>query len=312
MKKSIRHYYLNTNLGYYIMYPVFRIHELLLRLIPDEPYIQYKFKKILGYRLNLNNPRTFNEKISFLKLHDRSAIQTVTADKYLVREFIKEKIGEEYLIPLVLQTKNVKDILPEKLPDYPVIIKTNHNSSGGIIVKNKNGVDWKAVRSKMKKLLRENYYYFSREWQYKNIEPRVIIEKLLTDSNGNIPADYKMHCFNGNLIFTQVDLDRYSDHRRNLYNVDWKRIPCRWKYENGDEVLKPKMYAKMKKLAEKIAADFTYLRVDFYSIGDSIFFGELTLHPGSGALIFYPQSYDKKFGQMLDIDDIFKKVNANN
>ena len=310
MKKNLRHYYLNSNLGYYIMYPIFRMHELFLRLIPDKAYIQYKFKKILGYNLDLKKPKTFNEKISFLKLYDRSALQTITADKFLVRDYIKEKIGAEYLIPLVLHTKNVKEIIPENLPDYPIIIKTNHNSSGGVIVKNKNETNWKAVRSKLKKLLRENYFYFSREWQYKNIEPRVIVEKLLTDDKGNIPPDYKLHCFNGKLIFTQVDLDRYEDHRRNLYNVDWEKIPCRWKYKNGNEVSKPFEYEKMKNLAEKIAADFIYLRVDFYSIGNSIFFGELTLHPGSGALIFYPPSFDKKFGEMLDIENIFKKVNS--
>ncbi len=307
MKKKIRQFYLDTDLGYYTLYPVFRIYELLLGLIPDKPYIRYKFKKILGYPLDLKNPTTFNDKISFLKLYDRSELQSMAADKFRVREYIKEKLGEQYLIPLVLHTKNIKELTPENLPDYPVVIKTNHNSGGVVIVRNKQEVNWKAVRFKFRKLLRENFYYFSREWQYKNIEPRIVVEKLLMDPNGNIPEDYKLHCFNGKLVFTQVDLDRHTDHKRNLYDVNWNLIPCKWIYENGNEVPKPSEYEKMKMLAESIAKDFTYIRVDFYLIGAEIFFGELTFHAESGLGKFKPSSFDEKFGAMLNIDEVLSR-----
>ncbi|NYJ28036.1 ATP-grasp fold amidoligase family protein [Allomuricauda sp. ARW1Y1] len=304
MKQKIRHLYLNTSLGYVVLHPFFLFYEYGLRLIPDKTLLKHKFRSSMGYDLNLKNPRTLNEKINFLKIYERHPLLTIAADKYKVRGYIKKTIGEEYLIPLVLHTKNPEDIAPENLPNYPVIIKTNHNSSGGIIVKDKSSIDWNAKRKVLAKLLRENHYYSTREWQYKDIEPRIVVEKLLTDPKGNIPDDYKLHCFNGKLVFTQVDLDRHTDHKRNLYDVNWVRIPCSWFFDNGKDVLKPFQYMKMKELAEKIAKDFTYVRVDFYNTGESIFFGELTFHPGSGYEKFNPNSFDYELGEQLDLKNI--------
>ena len=266
--------------------------------------IKYEYRRTLGKKLNLKNPKTLNEKINWLKLYERVPLQTICADKFLVRDYIKDKIGEEYLIPLVYQTKNTNEIKPENLPDYPIILKTNHNSSGGLIVRDKDKVDWEGARSRFKKLLKENYFISSREWQYKNIEPRIVVEKLLMDEEGNIPIDLKFHCFNGKLVFTQVDLDRHTHHKRNLYDVDWNRIPCKWIYDNGNDIAKPSEYDKMRELAEKIAPDFTYVRVDFYQIGTKIFFGELTFHSESGIGFFEPSSYDDEFGSMLDISHL--------
>lgn len=309
MKQKIRHLYLNTSLGYFILHPFFLLYEYGLQLIPDKTLVKRKFRSSMGRELDLENPLTLNEKINFLKIYERHPLLPIAADKYKVREYIKDTIGEAYLIPLVLHTKNPKDITPENLPDYPVIIKTNHNSSGGIIVKDKSNIDWKAKRKVLAKLLRENHYYSTREWQYKDIEPRIVVEKLLTDSKGNIPDDYKLHCFNGKLVFTQVDLDRHTDHKRNLYDVEWKKIPCKWIYENGEDVPKPANYLKMKELAEKIAKDFTYVRVDFYSIDESIFFGELTFHSDSGFGKFIPKSYDSQLGKMLNITNVRTNLN---
>ncbi|MHA7864098.1 ATP-grasp fold amidoligase family protein [Flagellimonas marinaquae] len=307
MKQKIRHLYLNTSLGYVVLHPFFLLYEYGLQMIPDKTLVKRKFLSNMGRELDLENPRTLNEKINFLKIYERHPLLPIAADKYKVRDYIKKTIGEEYLIPLVLHTKNPEDIVPENLPDYPVIIKTNHNSSGGIIVKDKSSMDWKAKRKLLAKLLRENHYYSTREWQYKDIEPRIVVEKLMTDTKGNIPDDYKLHCFNGKLVFTQVDLDRHTDHKRNLYDVEWNQIPCKWIYENGAEVTQPDNYLKMKELAEIIAQDFTYVRVDFYSIGASIFFGELTFHSDSGFGKFIPDSYDSEFGKMLDITSVNKK-----
>jgi hypothetical protein len=156
----------------------------------------------------------------------------------------------------------------------------------------------------MKNLLRENYFIASREWQYKNIKPRIVVEKLLMDEVGGIPYDYKMHCFNGKLVFTQVDLDRQINHTRNLYDTDWHYIPCKWIYENGKSIQKPLMYNKMRELAEIIAADFIYVRVDFYVLGKSIYFGELTFHSESGLGHFEPEHFDRDFGKLLDISGL--------
>ena len=301
MKNILGRFYRNTRLGYYLIHPFYLVYEFFLKIIPDKTHVRLKFRKHMGYPLDLDNPRTFNEKISWLKLNDRTELHTQASDKFRVREYISRKIGEKYLIPLVYHTENPKNIVPDNLPDYPVIIKANHNSSGGVIVKNKDDINWKRIQFDMKKLLRENYFYSSREWQYKNIEPRIVVEKLLTDKNGAIPYDYKIHCFNGKVVFTQVDLDRQINHTRNLYDVDWKFIPCTWIYKNGKQIERPVTYEKMQNLAETIAKDFIYVRVDFYSIEKTLFFGELTFHSESGLGKFEPKFYDQHFGSLLNL-----------
>ncbi len=303
MKSFLGKLYRTTDIGYYLIRPFFVVYEQVLKLMPDKTFVKLKFKRHMGYTLDLENPKTFNEKINWLKIYDRSPLHTQAADKYRVREYIEKKIGGNYLIPLLYHTKNPKDLAPENLPDSPFIIKANHNSSGGAIVKDKKHIDWKKVQKQFKKLLGENYFYSSREWQYKNIEPRIVVEKLLTDSKGNIPYDYKMHCFNGKLVFTQVDLDRQTNHTRNLYDADWQFIPCEWKYQNGRQIEKPLMYKKMRALAETIAQDFIYVRVDFYTLENLIFFGELTFHSESGCGEFVPHSYDISFGEQLNLQN---------
>src|SRR5690606_16030518 len=150
---------------------------------------------------------------------------TIVADKYKVRAYVEEKVGAQYLIPLLYHTKDFRDIRPENLPDSNYIIKTNHDSSGGVIVREGSSIEWNSVRKRFKRLLKENHYYSTIEWQYKNIEPRIIVEELLTYEDGKIPDDYKLHCFNGKLAFIMIDFDRHTDKRtRNLYDRDWNLI----------------------------------------------------------------------------------------
>lgn len=160
----------------------------LYKLISDHLYIKILFRIQQGYSLNLKNPKTLNEKIQWLKLYRRMPLCTLCADKYLVRDYIKEKIGEQYLIPLEQVLKSADEIDLLKLPDYPFIIKTNHDSGTYFIVKNKTKQDWNLIRKKLKIALGRNFYYYrDREWQYKNIKPLVVVEKLLTNSEGNVP-----------------------------------------------------------------------------------------------------------------------------
>jgi len=198
MLKFTKYLYHNTWVGKKIIDFVLEIHQYYrTHYIKEELFLKQQFKKRFGRALDLDNPQTFNEKLQWLKLNDRTALHTICADKYKVRDYVKEKIGEEYLVPLVFETKNPKDIIPENLPDYPVIIKTNHASYGGVIVRDKSQHNWKTVQKTLAKSLRINYYYKSKEWQYKNIERRIVVEKLLTGDSGDIPFDYKMHYFNG-------------------------------------------------------------------------------------------------------------------
>ncbi len=273
--------------------------------VSDEQYIKYKFKKYFGYELNLNNPKTFNEKIQWLKLYDRTPLHTKCADKFLVREYIKEKIGEEYLIPLVFQTKNIDDINLKNMPDYPVIIKPNH-SRGTFIVKDKYNFDYKKTKEKLQKELKNNFYYRTREWQYKDIEPRIVVEKLLVDENGNIPNDYKFLCMNGKVELIQVDSNRLNEHKKTLYSKDWEKQNFQFNFPMGEDVPKPKTLNTMIKLAEILSSDFIFVRVDFYTIEEKVYFGELTFHPAGGFGWFKPKEQDLILGNKLVLNPKFK------
>jgi len=303
LRKKLSDIFRKSDIGYYLIKPVYSIYILILEFIPDKVIIKSSFKRHMGYSLDLDNPKTLNEKINWLKLNHRKDIHTIIADKYKVRSYIKEKIGEEYLIPMFFQTKDPNYIKPENLPDEPHIIKCNHDSSGGVVVRDKLKIDWKKTRTRFKRLLKSNHYITTREWQYKNIEPRIVVEKLLTTERGNLPDDYKIHCFNGKVVFFGVDVDRHLETRgRNLYDTNWNLIPCNWGRPNGRDIPKPKNLEQMITLAEVLSKDFIYLRVDFYSVKGKTYFGELTLHQSSGFRKFWQKECDEKFGKMLNIE----------
>ena len=257
----------------------------------------YKLKRFL----NLKNPKTLNEKIQWLKLYDRTDLHTLCADKLKVRPYIKELVGEKYLIPLVFSTKNVEDIKPENLPDYPIIIKTNHDSGTFFIIKDKVKQDWKSIRKELKKALLSNYYYASREWQYKNIEPFIIVEKLLLTDDKKVPMDLKLHCFNGKVEFIQVDINRETNHCRSFFNIDWELLNFGLGYPRGQKVLKPENLSLLVSLAEKISSKFYLSRIDFYELKGMVFFGEITLHHGSGYEQFSPKEKDLEYGNLLKL-----------
>lgn len=303
LRKTITKVKKNSEFGYYLLRPMYVVYDFSLRFIPDKVIVKNSFKRHMGYNLNLDNPKSLNEKINWLKLYERKEHHKIIADKYAVRDYIKEKIGEQYLIPLFFHTKSHKDIRSKNLPDESFIIKTNHDSSGGIIVRNKSDVKWKEVRKRLKRLLKENHYFRTREWQYKNIEPRIIVEKLLTTEDGSIPSDFKFHCFNGKLAFIMVDLNRHTDNRtRNLYDKDWNLLPYEWGRPNDDNIERPSNLEEMIHLSEILAQDFPYLRVDFYSVKGKTYFGELTLHHASGLQKFKQPEYDYILGKKLKLD----------
>lgn len=308
----LKHIYYRTQLGKLLRLSYYAIKD---NLVPDKTYILNNYQKSFGKKPDLSNPRTLNEKIIWLKLNEHTPLHTKCADKYEVRQYIAEKIGDEYLVPLLFHTQKPEEIIPKNLPDAPFIIKTNHDSGGGIIVKNLSKVNWKEVQHKMKSRLQKNYYKTSKEWQYKNIVPRIIVEKLLQDADGNIPFDYKLHCFNGKVNMIQVDLGRDTpNHYRNWYSKDWIREPYKWsskksanKYTDPseDEVEQPKSLKKMISLSEILASEFNYVRVDWYDVDNKLYFGELTFHHDGGYRPILPEEWDYKLGERLKI----KKLN---
>ncbi|OYQ49635.1 hypothetical protein CHX27_01350 [Flavobacterium aurantiibacter] len=176
MKNQIKYLYENTYLKY-PMYPVkYAFDFYRFRLLPEEYFLKRRFKQVFGFNPDLKNPKSLSEKIQWLKLNDRTPLHTQCADKFKVREYVKDKVGEQYLVPLVFETKNVADINSNNIPDYPVAIKANHDSSGVVIVRDKNKENWDAIQKKLQSHLKVNYYYYDKEWPYKNIERRIIVE----------------------------------------------------------------------------------------------------------------------------------------
>jgi len=278
--------------------------------LSDTNFIRFRYHKRFGTLLNLRNPQTLNEKINWLKIYDRSPTHTICADKYAVRDFVREKIGSEYLIPLYYQTTNPREIIPKNIQRFPCIIKTNHDSGGGIFVHEPDEINWRKIQDELTERMEKNYYEGSREWQYKNIKPRIIVEKLLLDGSGKVPMDYKIHCFNGKPEIIQIDLDRFSNHKRNLYDIEWNLLPFTWSmwendkplWSNGKKVRKPKNLELLIELAKILSSDFIFARIDFYEMGQRIYFGEITFHPGSGFEKIHPEKWALTLGQRLNLN----------
>ena len=309
--KNIRE---SSQLGFAGTVLLYKVYIFLkYRMRSDEYYIRKQFKAKLGYDLDLSKSKTMTEKIQWYKVNYKNPLIVQCADKYEVRNYVAEVIGDEYLIPLVFHTTNYKEIIPENLPDFPIVIKANHTSGTTHFVRDKHNVNWKSIQTDCKWWLQLNYYFLDKEWQYQNIVPRIVVEKMLTDDTGEIPADYKLHCFDGKFEFLQVDLGRFGTHRRNIYDKDWNLAPYTFSMldnnrkpltPHGKELDKPKDLELLIQLAEKLAAPFPYVRVDFYVIKDKIFFGELTFHHGGGYEQFTPAKWDLHYGSKIPLKQV--------
>lgn len=272
--------------------------------ISDEKFLKKKYKKIFGKEINLQEPKTFNEKLQWLKLNDRNPKYTNLVDKYEVRKYIKDTIGEKYLIHLIGVWDKFDDIDFSKLPNQ-FVLKCTHDSGGIIICKDKSQLDLDKVRKKMNKCLRKNYYYHSREWPYKNIEPRIICEEYMVDESGMELKDYKIMCFNGKAKCLFICLNRDSKKGLNVdfYDMEWNPMPFERHYPNSGTIIqKPKSFDKMVELAEKLSEDIPFVRVDFYDINGKLYFGEMTFYPGAGFEEFTPEKYDEILGEWININ----------
>ena len=286
-----------------------------LRILPDKIYISLYYRFRVGKKLNINNPETLNEKLQWMKFNYRNPLQSVVSDKYLVRKYVKDKIGEEYLIPLLGSWKRVEDIDFTKLPDQ-FVLKCNHDSGGLVVCTNKKNLDIKKAKKKLSKSLKSNFFYIGREYQYKNIKPRIICEKFISD-NGKIPSDYKIYCYNGEPDVILVCQDRFSNnsHRASysFFDQSWKFLPLNKgeNLNNVPQIDKPKNLEKMIEIAKKLSTDFIFARIDLYNVDGKIYFGEITLSPNSGFDPDIKQSTDYMFGKKLVIpywNEINKKI----
>lgn len=285
-----------------------KLFRKLSRLIPDRIYLQIVYFKHFRRFINFNNPKTFNEKIHGIKLNYRNEEYTKLVDKYRVKQYITKLIGEEYVIPTLGVWNNVDDIDFKSLPEK-FVLKCNNDSGGIVICKNKKDFDEAKAKSFLKERLKNNGYWYGREWPYKNVKPCIIAEKYMEDSISKDIKDYKFFCFNGSMEFFDIDIDRFIEHRANYYDRNGNFLPFGKTYCPPDYTKKiemPKNLDKMIELAETISHNTVLSRIDFYEIDGQVYFGEITFYPGSGFSPFTDEKWDYKLGDMIDLPNIKK------
>jgi len=284
---------------------LFFLNSRIFRLLPDDLYLKIKYRLTMGRKLDLNNPETFNQKLQWLKLYDRKPEYTQMVDKYEVRKYIKEIIGEEYLIPLLGVYDSFEEIDFDNLPDE-FVLKPNHTSGDIFICKNKSKIDYKKLKKEVNRWLKREYYWLHREWPYKNVKPRIICEELIKTENGGFPYDYKFHCFNGEPDNVMVCIERESGNPKfYFFDNEWNLLRYNLAGINapqGFTLPKPKKMDEMFMLAKKLSSGFPFIRVDFFCENEKIYFGELTFFPASGFDVNLLKETDILFGEKLELD----------
>lgn len=281
------------------------IKNLALKIshfLPDRLYLQLKYWQRMHKWLNLKNPQTFSEKLQWLKLYDRNPLYTTLVDKYAVKKWVGDKIGEQYIIPTLGVWNNFDEIDFDKLPDQ-FVLKTTHDSGGIVIVKDKKSFDRKKARAKLTQSLKRDYFYHGREWPYKNVPHRIIAEKYMLDKQTQELRDYKFFCFNGTpkMLFVASDRQNPNEETKfDFYDMDFNHLPFTNGHPNSSkQIAKPKSFEKMKELAAVLSQHIPHVRVDFYEINGEVYFGELTLAHWSGMMPFEPTKWDKIIGDWL-------------
>lgn len=275
----------------------------LTRWMSDEQFLKKEFFLAMGKPLDLDNPKTFNEKLQWLKIHNRKPEYTTMVDKYAAKQYVADKIGSQYIIPTLGVWDHFDDIDFDALPDQ-FVLKCTHDSGGLVICKDKSRLDKKAAKRKIEHCLRRKYYYVHREWPYKDVKPRIIAEKHMTNGTSEELNDYKLMCFNGKVKATFVCSDRFSNGglKVTFYDTTWTRMPFERHYPAAKEdINKPRSYEDMVALAEKLAQKIPFVRADFYEVKGKPYFGELTFFPGSGFEEFNPEQWDKTLGDWIEL-----------
>lgn len=272
----------------------------IIRLVPDRLYIEKMFKRKLGYRIDLDNPQSFNEKLNWLKLYNRNPFYSKMADKYAVKEFVAERIGDEYVVDNYGCWDSFDEINFDKLPSQ-FVLKCTHDSSGVTICRDKTTFDKEAAKKKINKSKRLNFSFVYREWPYKNIKPRIIADRLLDDGSGHELRDYKFWCFNGVPTFMYCT-NKADDIFENFYDMDFNPVEIDHGFRrNVPEFEKPSEFDLMKSLCKKLLSgiDIPFVRVDFFDVEGHVFFGEFTFYDWGGMRPFKDVKQDYWLGSMI-------------
>ena len=292
-------------LSNYLFNPDYRfIHNASLGLynsMEDEKYIKRLFKAKMGYPLDLNNPKTFNEKLQWLKLHDRNDIYTTMVDKYAAKQYVSSIIGEKYIIPTLGVWEKFEDIDFSVLPDQ-FVLKTTHDSGGVVICKDKSRFDFKEAQEKINSSLKSNFYYQFREWPYKNVKPRIIAEEYMEDESTHELRDYKFFTFGGvpKALFIATERNSCAETKFDFFDADYNHLPITNGHPNADVMpSKPQKFEEMKMLAAKLSQNIPQLRVDLGGRRIIKKKSELTFAHWGGFVPFEPKEWDKIFGEWI-------------
>ncbi len=291
----------------YLSCLVLRYRLKKLQKFPPEKLIKKRFEKDLGYKLDLQNPKTYNEKIQWLKIYGDnnpvfgdSNLAKKLADKLAVRDYISQKIGKEYLKNIYGVYKKIRKINFSKLPDE-FVLKTTHDSGSVLIVKDKKRIDKKQLKI-LDCSLKINYGLSQQEWVYNGIKPKIIAEELLKDELREVPLDFKVFCFQGEPKIIQVDLDRFKSHKRNFYDLNWKKLDLEIQYPNTDEdIEKIERLDEMLELSRILSQPFNHARVDWFYVNNRLYFGEITFFPESGFGKFNDKKWEYTLGSWIKL-----------
>lgn len=267
----------------------------------NELYVKLRFFFNYGYRLNLKDPKGFNEKLVWLKLFYCRSDYPSMVDKYTAKQWAAEKIGRQYVVPCYGVWDHFDDIDFDSLPKQ-FILKCTHDSGGNVICRDKATFDYRSAKKKIERALKKDTYKHTREWPYKNMKHRIIAEELLTEHGDDAITDYKFFCFDGEPKVMYVSKDGAADPRTDFFDMDWNHLPVRMRDLNADVTpQKPAQFEEMKALARQLSEGMPHVRVDFYLVNDKIYFGEMTFYTCAGMPTFNPWSWNRTFGDWIKL-----------
>lgn len=290
------------NLNVLIKHPkylLYYIDKLGIHILNDEKYLKMQYEIVMGKKLNLDNPKTYNEKLQWLKLNDRKPEYTKMVDKSESKKYVSEIIGEQYIIKTLGLYEKFDDIDFDKLPNQ-FVLKCTHDSGGIVICKDKDKLDKKAAKKKLSKHLTRNYFYKYREYPYKNVKPMIMVEEYMEDKNDEDIKDYKIYCFDGEPKVIDVCSNRSVKLEQSYFDADWNLINI---FEGGsirnNNIIKPAHFEEMKDIARSLSKGLKTVRIDLYEINNRVYFSEITFYSNAGMEQFEPEEFNEKMGDMI-------------